>query len=355
MTATRKRLIVHIGTQKTGSTSLQRSLHESFDALAQVGVRYAALDRSGRALKHVSVLRAARSPNSAVAQAEFNALMSELATPGIHTLIVSEERLWKADQTPLSFFARFRPECEVVVAVCLRRQDLYIESLYNQTIRTGLHTECRPIAEFWRDPEMAGRLDYHQLLSAWRTVADRVVAIDFGTAVKADGAAGSFVKALGIPLPTPLQEFAANPSPDANAVLAIRLMRERQIVHESDALIGAARMAGATHSSKPLRHLLGRTERQALLDSVSASNQALQRDFGIVFEAESPREGLESVTRPTADYLVRLVGSLSLLASPQAQTAEGSGNRLHKRRRPGLAPNRPGGRGRKAAARADTE
>ena len=355
MTAPRKRLIVHIGTQKTGSTSLQRSLHESPEALAQAGVRYAALDRSGRALKHVSVLRAARSPESAVAQTEFNALMAELAAPGIHSLIVSEERFWKGDLTPLSFFAKFRPACEVVVVVCLRRQDLYVESLYNQTIRTGLQAECRPIAEFWRAADVAERLDYHRLLSAWRTVADRVVTIDFGSAVKADGAAGSFIKALDIPLASPLKEFAANPSPDANAVLAVRLMRERQIAHDSDALIGAARAVNPSQGARPLRHLLGRTERQALLDSVSASNEALQRDFGIAFEAEPPREGLDSVTRPTADYLVRLVGSLSLIVSPQAQVEAGPGGGLHKRRRPGLAPNRPKGRGRKAAARASTD
>ena len=346
MTAVRKRLIIHIGTQKTGSTSLQRSLHEGREALARVGVRYAGLDRSGRALKHVSLLRAAKAHPSAPAQAEYAALMAELAQPDVHTLIVSEERFWKGDLTPLAFFEQFRPHCEVVVVACLRRQDLYVESLYNQMIRTGLHSESRPIAQFWRDEDVSERLDYHRLLSAWKAVADQVVAIDFGTAVKAEGAAGSFIKAIGVQLAEPLKEFAANASPDANAVLAIRLMREQQIAHEADALIGAARLVPPNQGAGPLRHLLGRTERQALLASVQASNQALARDFGIHFEPDSPREGLESVSRPTADYLVRLVGSLSLLTGSGSAdgTGAGDGAGLRKRRRPGRAPNRPGGR-----------
>ena len=307
----RPRLVLHLGTQKTGSTSLQRSLRQGEALLARQGLRYASLERSGGAFKHVSVLRAARHHPGPAADREFRALQSELqALPPGGSLIVSEERLWRVDATPLAFFKRFQPAHEVVVVVFLRRQDRYVESLYNQMLRTGAPDESRLISAVWRDPDVAGRLDYHRLLSAWQAVADRVVALPFDAALQSRGVATSFLAALGVETERPLTEFGANPSPDGQAVLAVRWLRERGIAHSADVLMDLARRLPATRP--PLRHFLGRRERQALLSSVERSNQALARDFHLQFDDHWPEEDDEPVVQPDPAYLAHLLGALSL-------------------------------------------
>lgn len=309
---TKPRLILHIGSQRAGSSSLQRSLRDARDALLGAGILYASLERGSHPFKHLSVSRAALSSDAAVQQAERDALLAEFNASGAHTLILSEESLWGADHACLSFFAPLKAHFQLDVVAFLRRPDFYIESLYNQALRAVRDGEQRPIDQYWREPAVRSRIEYHRILGEWRQVADQVHAIELGQTPEQTGLVASFFQRLGLSMdPLPV-ETVARPSPDGQAVLAMRVMREAGVSFDAGAVLAAA--AALKEDPKrppPLRHFLGRAERAAVMIACREDRRALERDEGITFAKDSPSEGADPVTRPSVDYLLALLGKLA--------------------------------------------
>lgn len=328
---TAARLILHIGTQKTGSSSLQKTLRDARERLLQAGILYPMLERGRHRFKHAGMTRAAKSERPDDAAAEHAALVQEFRASGAHTMVLSDEALWRA-QTPFRhFFERFRPAFRIEVVAYLRRPDLYIESLYNQTFRTGDPQEQRNIQAFWRDPSVQGRTMYHQRLTEWRSVADEVRAFDFSREVKAHGLIASFFGGLGLQVSPLPQEITAKASPDSQAVLTLRCLRAAGLPTQDDAILAAAeQVAAQPDAPPPLKHLLGRRERQALLAACADDLAALQRDFGIQFASELPAEGEQPIEQPTEDYLIRLLSRLSQAPASPAPQADRKARRRDK-------------------------
>lgn len=309
---TKPRLILHIGSQRAGSSSLQRSLRDARDALLGAGILYASLERGGHPFKHLSVSRAALSSDAAVQQAERDALLAEFSASGAHTLILSEESLWGADRACLSFFAPLKDHFQLDVVAFLRRPDFYIESLYNQALRAVRDGEQRPIDQYWREPAVRSRIEYHRILGEWRQVADQVHAIELGQTPEQIGLVASFFQRLGLSMDPLPAETVARPSPDGQAVLAMRVMREAGVSFDAGAVLAAAAaLKEDPQRPLPLRHFLGRAERAAVMTACREDRRALERDEGIAFAKDSPSEGADPVTRPSVDYLLALLGQLA--------------------------------------------
>jgi len=152
----RREFIVHIGTSKTGSTSIQRVLSRQREAIASQGVYYPA---SPGAESHVLLVMAAAAsrhlygsadrpiwqgigPDARLARfrEEFAAEMAALPR-SIHRVIISAEQFSLLLRDPVSvqnlhdLLAPYAYRIKVVVY--LRRQDRHFVSLYNELLRAG--------------------------------------------------------------------------------------------------------------------------------------------------------------------------------------------------------------------------
>src|SRR5574343_97539 len=308
------RLILHVGTQKTGSSSLQKAMRDAASALRAQGVLYPSLERSQHAFKHVSVSRAAKSARTEVQQAEVDALVQEFEASGCHTMVLSEEALWRSEVAAGDFVQRFRPRFSIEVVACLRRPDLYLESLYSQALRTGAEDEQRDIATFATDPKIQGRLQYASRLADWAMVADRVVALNFEVLVRGAGLVRGFFEAMGLPIDSAPAEVRAKPSPDMNLVLALRSLREQDWPHGQFGLQAAAQEVQRLERLAPTKHVLGSRLRRQLLGDPGPELDGLQSRWGIRFDASMPAEGEEPRTQPDTVYLLALLGAASALS-----------------------------------------
>jgi hypothetical protein len=313
----KKRLIAHIGTHKTGSTSIQKALYESRTQLRKAGVLFPSTDRGPRPSKHHSVSTAAKSRDPAVAEAEHAALMEEFQASGASTMIVSAEGFSAPNSGVPEFFKRFLGDFDIEVICYLRRQDLFVESLYNQVLRDPGAGERRTIGEFWRDARISARLNYHQTLCAWRDIPARVIALDFAREVKQHGLVNSFLKAARLDGLDTLPEKLANKSPDMNLVLMLRDLHIQEVEHQHKPLIRAAKSLETAPNYRFLKYTLGSIDRAQLLQEFAAVNADLKHDFGIDFSMDLPAEGHEQIIKPEPSYVLSLIAAMSMKRDKQ--------------------------------------
>lgn len=150
-------LVVHIGTQKTGSSALQAYLSENSEALLQQGVHYL---RTGRVRSHGDLAQAL---NGKANMALWQRARKELQRSGSPTKVISAEGLWVTD--PVLLRNELPPDISVRIVVYLRRQDQYLQSLWKQAIAGGRKTDFGP----WLEERMS-RGDYFSTIERWAAV-----------------------------------------------------------------------------------------------------------------------------------------------------------------------------------------
>lgn len=144
-------VILHIGTHKTGTTTLQEVLAANEQTLAENGFVYPQMPRK---FKHAAINRNAFWLNMEVMRRVGLAgqetdkippcrdVFEKALKAGPHTVVISDERLWY-NATKKRFWKEVRTvleECgatNVKVVLYLRRQDLFLESLWAQYVKSG--------------------------------------------------------------------------------------------------------------------------------------------------------------------------------------------------------------------------
>ncbi|HSI47451.1 MAG TPA: hypothetical protein VLA61_04250 [Ideonella sp.] len=319
--AARPRLVLHIGTHKTGTSSLQHGLAAAQQRLLQQhGLFYPDTRRQPMPAlpKHCSVFRAAISEDPQVQDRERRTLMQEwqaAAAQGACTMLVSEEGLSEPVPRIPAFFAPLAATFDIEVLCYLRRQDLFAESLFNQFTRETVRREARPVLGFVRAEATRARLDYHAMLSRWTALPARVQVLDFDSAaVREMGLQASFAQCLGLPA-LDLPEEQANVSPDMRLALLLNRMNRMQLDYALPPLMRAAE-ALARDGAPVKKQLLGRQERQQLLADFADGNRRLAADFGVQFSDTLPAgEGDDATEELEVPYLLRLLSQLSQRAA----------------------------------------
>jgi len=121
------RLILHIGTTKTGTTSIQSFLHRNRERLLDQGVSYASHRNSvNQNLYFKSLLGKADTPNESI----------EFQTQGVHTLLVSSELIcFKSPHRILDALVNTFPVTTVEVICGARFHVNWAESIAAQNIK----------------------------------------------------------------------------------------------------------------------------------------------------------------------------------------------------------------------------
>ncbi|MDX8502976.1 hypothetical protein RFM99_31930 [Mesorhizobium sp. VK4C] len=178
------RLILHIGTHKTGSTALQHFLSANGKGLGDHGICYASPIHE---FNFNSIANTFLKDGSEKFRYFLLKNLGKAERNGAHTIIASSENLYamvrylrrfKTEETSAEALAKERHlierlraaipghvECHVLCYV--RRPDHYLESLYNQNVKRG-DLLTGDVIDFLN--AINDILDYHSYLSIWRDV-----------------------------------------------------------------------------------------------------------------------------------------------------------------------------------------
>ncbi len=310
----KKRIVVHIGTHKTGTSAIQDALSRSRSALAAQGVLYARTDREPfpNLPKHCSLWRAANDADGRLAEEERRILIEELDACGAHTLVLSEEGLSEPLPRLARLFVPWMSRFDITVICMVRRQDLFLESLFSQFVREPGRRDPRVLSAFLQAAPVRDRLDYQRWLGHWQdTLRCKLVTLDFDATVRSEeGLLGRFTAAAGLP-PLPVQAARVNATPDMRLALVVNQLNRLKLDYDIGQLSEASATLLAEGRLQPLKRLLGRDPRRRLLDAMVPSNLRLQQQFGVQFDASMPDEPAGMTELPDHAFMLEMLARLS--------------------------------------------
>ena len=178
------KLIVHIGTHKTGTTALQQFLHANRAPLAARGFHYA----TPRGVPHSNIIANALNSGDSRLVHAFLTNQAQLARQqGADAILVSAENFYamsvlasmaerktcnnavERDQRLIASLGSLIPEsvstCQIVCY--FRRPDRYAESLYSQHVKRGISFDG-PFDDFL--PIISSALSYNTYIESWCNV-----------------------------------------------------------------------------------------------------------------------------------------------------------------------------------------
>jgi hypothetical protein len=242
-------LILHIGSGKTGTSSIQHLLHRNRDRLAEEGVLY---PRSPGPVRHARlglyVKRDAELTGTVVwhrqghdSPAQFRRvfrrrLRAEIDRARPTRVLMSDEALFGSSEEALERLRRFtdRIAGPVRLVVYLRRQDDHLVSRYQQRVKFG---DVNPLADRLQHPELARTYDYRARLEAWERLLEPAALVV--RRFEPDGFVGGslfedFFDAAGLDLRLGEldQVGPQNVSLDAEAVEFLRILNLYRVEHE---------------------------------------------------------------------------------------------------------------------------
>ncbi len=204
-----RRIILHIGPPKTGTSSLQEMLFAAQEALMEQGVAYPTLGRHSRmprAAGHHGI------PAVAQANAALPAPLLEWidGLPAGHTVVLSSEDFTSLDPAKVSHLAAQLTGFEVEVIYYARRWDRLLPSVWQELVKHGsgrsypvyLHQQTA-------SPRASAYLNYAQILDRWSEAfgmkAIRLFSFDNAVAESGD-VVSHFCEAVlgGVSLPSQL-------------------------------------------------------------------------------------------------------------------------------------------------------
>jgi len=281
-----KTVCLHIGTHKTGTTAIQKTLYGARDALLTRGdfypvrnFRWAAHHELAWSLGVDNALR----DDGLDAAALWRDTLSDFEASGASRMILSsEDFLFLEQPEQLARLRRHLGGYRVEVIVYLRRQDRALVSTYNQHVYMKEIRFAGDIFEFYLYHNFAEILRYDLFLRQWAEVfgidALRVRLYDHAR----PDVVGDFLTRLGI---DPGPAFRPPDRADANASLCLekieflRHMNRYPMTPEAHEKL-VERLRGLTlERESPLGGLLSRTYRKRMLEAFAQSNAEVARRY----------------------------------------------------------------------------
>lgn len=240
------RLLLHIGTHKTGTTSIQRFAHAHRDELARRGFWYPSFKLVG-AEDHYShldlahVLATGKSERLTREQAEAFARTVRERGAAYDAVLLSAEAFYRHRlRAPASVKPNYWKERAAFVqrvadtlgventsvVVTLRRQDHFAQSLYNENIRASRYT--RSFEKFTR--RSSAMFAYARQVELWAGAFPRPQVLVFEDLVRHDGGlVGEFFARLGAPVQGLAPVEVQNESPRPELLMYLRRLNASQL------------------------------------------------------------------------------------------------------------------------------
>ncbi|HYJ66412.1 MAG TPA: hypothetical protein VEX15_01990 [Nocardioidaceae bacterium] len=177
-------LVLHIGSGKTGTSSIQTFMHRNRERLADLGHLYPKTPGVTRHIRlglyirpddtlddYIGWHRQRASSPQAFRKSFRRRLFREINESGLSRVLFSDEALYGSSSESLRRLSRFthRIAGSLRVVVYLRRQDDHFVSRYQQVVKVG---ETRRLTEWAAELDHASTYDYHARLRMWERLLD---------------------------------------------------------------------------------------------------------------------------------------------------------------------------------------
>ncbi|MDZ5623108.1 hypothetical protein [Nocardioides bizhenqiangii] len=239
-------VVLHLGTGKTGTSTIQALMRQSRPVLAEQGVlyprtpgpaRHARFGLSFRSDAELAAMPAwhqmrAESPERFRRRFE-RRLREEIRAAAPSTVVFSDEALYGLSPDSVSRLRAFTDSLggQTRLVVYLRRQDEHLSSDYQQHVKTG---EVRRLVHWTADHDRSATYAYARRLARWEAAmepAELVVRRFEPTAFKDGSLEADFLDAAGLsgiePTPVPRR----NESLDAETVEFLRIFNLYLVAH----------------------------------------------------------------------------------------------------------------------------
>lgn len=177
------KLILHIGAHKTATTTIQRVLAKNRTSLAKYGVWYPAYSELFPSMSdhyaHLDVAKGLMGDSKRFTLEKVEKFFAKLRAgademAGIEAVLISAEpfyrgkiagsgNYWDQRQRYIERLERIVPFDDVEVVLVVRRQDNYLESLYNEHVKVTRYS--KDIWTFFQDYK--SRFEYKKQIEAW--------------------------------------------------------------------------------------------------------------------------------------------------------------------------------------------
>lgn len=294
------RIIFHVGTHKTATTSIQHSLNNHREALANAGVFYPSYELIGAKnhYAHIGAINALSGDQSGLDRSEAKRFFKEARSrandydvtifsaesvyrqlrSGIKPSILSEEDYWVEREAYLKeLFDLIAPD---EIAIVFRQQADYAESLYQEHIKATKYTRQFRVflKEYWF------HFEYLKHCQALDGRGVRVRAANFQTLKQSPGPVENFCKIFNIPFPEKLDNSHINPSlPVDFTILKRTLNRQGDLKKQNRRLVMKAAQVFENRSadceSAQRSFFRSIDEVQAFQDSFVETNKQLFSDY----------------------------------------------------------------------------
>lgn len=219
------RIILHIGTHKTGTTSIQDVLRASSDALQRAGILFPEAGcppgLSGQHMLAWSVLSSKHHKLPSPKPPVWEALWREIDTLRPRKVILSAEAFSRADESEVEVIRKKMEGKEVSVVCYLRDPAAYLKSAYKQQVKMGKCSDS--FSSFVKDG--VKDVDYKSLVDRWARVfgASNVHVRPFDEAIQR-GLLSDFAQVAGIDESTLVRASRSNVSPPDAIIQVVRYL-----------------------------------------------------------------------------------------------------------------------------------
>jgi hypothetical protein len=268
------RLVIHAGIHRTGTTTLQRFLASSRDALKDQGFLYPFETISH---KKISWLL----HNDRLTGRTLRDQLLNETSADTRTIILSHEDF--ARLKPLAWLKPLKAEFDVQAVFYLRRQDFWLMSWYNQHVKWPFNRRKSLLSasEFLETIEDYYWLDYYWLVSHWAKHLGREnVLVGVLEKAQVTDVVTDFCERVGLDR-TRLKRVEANSNESLPPHL-LEFARLLQIIdipegRRSKVIEGLRKLEGGSNATAAA--IYSPDERNAILARFAKSNAALARDF----------------------------------------------------------------------------
>lgn len=176
-----KTIYIHIGQTKTATTSLQSFFFNNKDWLEQNDILYPDIPEHYEIKSQHRYLAETFNTNHLdfdICINEWRYFIDQVKNSNCSKVLISEEVFWHLLEqykekriTAIKWIKERLEQWQVKIICYLRRQDHWVESWYNQLVKTDVsHISKLSFDEFIDKYDKFGLLDYHEVISNWATV-----------------------------------------------------------------------------------------------------------------------------------------------------------------------------------------
>jgi hypothetical protein len=281
------KILIHAGIHRTGTSSLQRFLHQNREILARHNITY-----PGTEIHHQKTAWALKRNPS-----DYKVINQLLENHGDSKLCVLSGEDF-CIHTDLSWLAELASKHDVHALFYLRRQDHWVMSWYNQHIKWPFDRAKSRMSkdEFLASIDDFYWLDFHTMLLRWSTLIGKdklsVAVIEPG---QVEDVTSDFVQRAGLPSAELMPiERRDNDSLPVHVLEVARQLGLFELPPKARIRVISALTRGLSDKACPERTILSPEERTKILLKFEHSNRNVAKEFlsrDILFHEPPPAAG----------------------------------------------------------------